>query len=179
MEDPRFRALNGRHKVPFYEDDRVKIGESAAIVGYLADRHGGDVLPMPAPATKERAVLLNRTLFIMTKIDARMYTVRLHGEPPAGLSAIYGAAPAAVQAAKDYVHKSLQEVARWLNDGRQYVTGERFGTADILLASCVEWARSYQIDLPKPLGDYRDRVVSRPGFQAAMASTDPSKATMD
>ena len=38
MEDPRFRALSERHKVPFYEDDRVQIGESAAIVGYLADR---------------------------------------------------------------------------------------------------------------------------------------------
>ena len=57
--------------------------------------------------------------------------------------------------------------------------GDRFGTADILLASCVEWARSYEIDLPTPLGEYRDRVVSRPGFQAAMASNDPSKTTMD
>jgi glutathione S-transferase len=179
MEDPRFRALSERHKVPFYEDDRVQIGESAAIVGYLADRHGADVLPMSAPATKERAVLLDRTLFIMTEIDARIYTVRLHGEPPAGLSAIYGAAPTAVQAAKDYVHKSLQEAARWLQDGRRCVMGDGFGTADILLASCVEWARSYEIELPTPLGDYRDRVESRPGFQAAMASNDPSKATMD
>ncbi len=179
MEDPRFRALSERHKVPFYEDDRVQIGESAAIVGYLADRHGGDVLPMPALATKERAILLDRTLFIMTEVDARIYTIRLHGEPPAGLAAVYGAAPTAVQAAKDYVHKSLQEAARWLDDGRQHVMGDRFGTADILLTSCIEWARLYEIDLSTPLGDYRDRVLSRPGFQAAMASNDPSKATAD
>ena len=78
---------------------------------------------MPAPATKERAVLLDRTLFIMTEIDARLYTVRLHGEPPAGLAAVYGAAPTAVQAAKEYVHKSLGETARWLQDGRPYVMG--------------------------------------------------------
>ena len=32
MDDPDFRALNERHKIPFYQDDRVKIGESAAIV---------------------------------------------------------------------------------------------------------------------------------------------------
>jgi glutathione S-transferase len=57
--------------------------------------------------------------------------------------------------------------------------GDRFGTADILLASCVEWARFCEIDLSTPLGDYRDRVLSRPGFQAAMASNDPSKATAD
>jgi glutathione S-transferase len=171
MEDPPFRALSERHKVPFFEDDRVKIGESAAIVGYLADRHGGDVLPMPAPGTAEGAVLLDRTLFIMTEIDARIYTVRLHGEPPGGLAAVYGAAPMAVQAAKDYVYKSLQEAARW--------SQERFGTADILLASCLEWARRYEIDLPTLLGDYRDRVASRPGYQAAMASNDPSRATTD
>ena len=110
MEDPRFRALCERHKVPFYEDDRVRIGESAAIVGYLADRHGGDVLPMAAPATEERAVLLDRTLFIMTEIDARIYTIRLHGEPPPGLAAVYGAAPTAVQAAK-YRPKCLRSAS--------------------------------------------------------------------
>ncbi len=71
MEVPRFRALSERRKVPFYQDDRVKIGESAAIVGYLADRHGEDLMPMPAPATEERAFLLDRTLFIMTEVDAR------------------------------------------------------------------------------------------------------------
>ncbi len=179
IEDPRFRALSERHKVPFYEDDRVQIGESAAIVGYLADRHGGDVLPMPAPATKERAILLDRTLFIMTEIDARIYTIRLHGEPPGGLAAVYGAAPTAVQAAKDYAEGTLHEAARWLHDGRQYVMGERFGTADILLASCLVWALLYEIDLPTPLGEYRDRVVSRPGYQAAMASNDPSNATTE
>jgi len=179
MEDPRFRALSERHKVPFYEDDRVKIGESAAIVGYLADRYGRDVLPMAAPASEERAVLLDRTLFIMTEIDARLYTLRLHGEPPAGLAAVYGAAPTAVQAAKEYVHKSLHETARWLQVGRPYVMGDRFGTVDILLASCIEWARFCEIGLPTPLGDYRDRLLSRPGFQAAMASNDPSRATTD
>jgi hypothetical protein len=51
-------------------------------------------------------------MFIMTEIDARMYTVRLHGEPPAGLSAIYGSAPAAVEAAKQYADRGLQEAAR-------------------------------------------------------------------
>jgi glutathione S-transferase len=88
MDDPDFRALTKRNKIPFYEDDRVKIGESAAIVSYLADRYGGDVLPMPVPGARERAILLDHTLYIMTETDARLYTTRLHGEPPAGLSAI-------------------------------------------------------------------------------------------
>jgi glutathione S-transferase len=174
MDDPDFRALNERHKIPFYQDDRVQMGESAAIVLYLADRHCGDVLPMPAPVTRERAILLDHTMFIMTEIDSRLYTVRLHGEPPAGLSSIYGAAPAAVKAARQYVENSLHESARWFEDGRQCVMGEHFGTADILLVSCLDWALMYGMELPSPLGAYRDRIAQRPGYLAAMAENDPS-----
>jgi glutathione S-transferase len=179
MDDPHFRALTKRHKVPFYEDDRVKMGESAAIVSYLADRHGRDILFMPAPGTAERAILLDRTLFIMTEIDARMYTVRLHSDPPQGLSAIYGTAPTAVEAAKKYAENSLHEAARWLEDGRRYVMGERFGTTDILLVSCLDWALMYKIDLPTLLTEYHRHVESRPGYKAAAARNDPSNASPD
>jgi glutathione S-transferase len=176
MDDPDFCALTKRNKIPFYEDDRVKIGESAAIVIYLADRYGGDVLPMPAPGTRERAILMDHTMFIMTEIDARIYTTRLHGEPPEGLSAIYGAAPVAVEAAKQYVDGSMHEAARWFKDEHQFVMGEHFGTADILLVSCLDWALQLGLDLPPPLGAYRDRIASRPGYLAAMAQNDPSNA---
>ena len=74
---------------------------------------------------------------------------------------------------------SARHAARWLQDGRPHVMGERFGTADILLTSCLVWAGLCGIDLPQPLANYRDRVASRPGYQAAMASNDPSNATTD
>jgi glutathione S-transferase len=57
--------------------------------------------------------------------------------------------------------------------------GERFGSADILLTSCVVWALLCEIELPTTLGEYRHRVVSRTSFQAAMASNDPSSAMTD
>jgi glutathione S-transferase len=174
MDHPDFLALNPRHKVPFYQDDRVRMGESAAIVLYLADRHGGDVLTMPLPGTEERAILQDRTLFIMTEIDARLYTVRLHGEPPAGLAATYGAAPRAVEAAKQYVDKSLHEAARWFEDGQQFVMGEDFGIADILLVSCLDWVLMYGMELSPSLAAYRNRVASRPAYLAAVAQNDPA-----
>ena len=179
MDDPDLLALSKRHKVPFYQDDRVKMGESAAIVSYLADRHSGDVLPMPAPGTEERAILEDRTLFIMTEIDARIYTVRLHSDPPDGLSTIYGAAPTAVEAAKKYVDRQLREAARWFAGGQEFVMGERFGMTDILLVSCLDWALRCKIDLPVPLGGYRDRVASRPGYKTAMARNDASNASTE
>ena len=179
MDDPRFRALSRRHKIPFYEDDIVKIGESAAIITYLADRYGGDIMPMPAPGTAERAILLDRTLFIMTEIDTRIYTIRLHGDPPHGRPDTYGAAPTAVEAARKYVGKSLNEAARWMEDGRSFVMWEHFGTVDILLASCLAWASLYDISLPVPLSEYFQRMASRPAFEVAMACNHPSNASPD
>jgi len=176
MDDPDFKSLSKRHKVPFYQDDRVQIGESAAIVMYLADRHGGDVFPMPAPGTEQRAILQDRTLFVMTEIDARLYTVRLHADPPIGLSETYGTSPVAVDAAKQYVDRQLHEAARWLADGRQCVMGEQFGIVDILLVSCLEWALLYGVELPTPLGDYRERVALRSGYKTSMARNFEFKA---
>lgn len=179
MDDPHLLQLSKRHKVPFYQDDRVKMGESAAIVSYLADRHGGDVLSMPAAGTEERATLEDRTLFVMTEIDARIYTIRLHDDPPNGLSTIYGAAPTAMDAARKYVDRELQEAARWFADGRQFVMGERFGITDILLVSCLDWALTYNMELPAPLGEYRDGIASRPGYKTAMARNSPSNVSTD
>ncbi len=177
IDGPEFQALTERHKIPFYEDDIVKIGESAAIVTYLADRHGGDTMPMPAPGTAERAILLDRTFFIMTEIDTRIYTIRLHGDPPHGLSDIYGATPTAVEAARSYVENSLNEAARWMADGRPSVMREHFGTADILLTSCLEWALLYGIGLPPTLAEYHQRLSSRSAYRRAMKRNFPSDAS--
>lgn len=176
MDDPAFKALSKRHKVPFYQDDRVQMGESAAIVSYLAERYGERGLAPPALGTAERAMLYDRVFFVMTEIDARLYTVRLHDDPPSGLSQTYGAAPVAVDAAKQYANRGLGEAARWFADGRDYVMGEQFGIIDILLVSCLDWVLAYDMELPVVLRDYRDRVAERPSYKQARADNDPSKA---
>jgi glutathione S-transferase len=178
MEDPHFRSLSMRHKVPFFVDGQVKIGESAAIINYLAAQYGCDDLCLPAPGSPRGAALLDYTMFVMTEIDARLYTCRLHGEPPMGLSCVYGAAPAAVETAGEYTQRSLREAARWFVDGREYVLGERFGTADILLVSCLDWALQYKLELPAPLGAYRNRLALRPAYVSAKALNDPSEAEL-
>lgn len=175
MDNPSLLAMSQRHKVPFYTDDRVAMGESAAIVTYLSERYGTEeLLHMPAPGTAERAMIHDRTFFVMTEIDARLYTIRLHTDPPLGLCETYGKAPVAIDAAKQYVERQLKEAARWLEDGRDHVMGEHFSAIDVLLTSCLDWVLRYDMELPSPLGDYRDQVASRPGYKAMMAENDPS-----
>jgi glutathione S-transferase len=169
MDNPELLALTKRQKVPFYTEDRVQIGESAAIVYYLADHYGKHALTMPSPGTPERALLMDRTMYLMTEIDARLYTTRLHGEHSYGLSATYGPAPAAVQAAKEYVNRGLCEAARWFTNGQEFALGEHFGTVDILLASCLDWASMMHIELPTPLADYHQKITLRPAYTEAAA----------
>jgi glutathione S-transferase len=41
--------------------------------------------------------------------------------------------------------------------------------ADILLMTCLDWAIVAGITLPKTLTPYRERIVQRPAYQAALA----------
>ncbi|MBY6190348.1 glutathione S-transferase family protein [Microbulbifer agarilyticus] len=175
IENSGLLERSPRHKVPFFEDDRVSIGESAAIVCYLADRYSDRGLPMPALATAERAVLFDHIFYIMTEMDARLYTVRMHCDPPQGLSQTYGSAPVAVDAAKKYVGRGLNEAARWFEDGRAFVMGEDFGVADLLLTTCLDWALGYEMDIPDALTTFRDKIAKRQGYIQATNCNDASK----
>ena len=57
--------------------------------------------------------------------------------------------------------------------------GENYGTPDILLVSCIEWALLFGVGVPEPPLNYRQQVASRPGYKAAMACNDPSTASPD
>jgi glutathione S-transferase len=96
------------------------------------------------------------------ELDARLYTVRMHE----GLPEVYGEAPAAVKAAREYFARQSDEIARRLDDGREYLMGE-FGAADILLASCLAWAQFIGSELPPVLAEYQARTTKREGFQRA------------
>jgi len=43
-----------------------------------------------------------------------------------------------------------------------------FGLADIMLVSCLDWAMFYEMDLPKHMAAYRERIAQRPAYQKAM-----------
>ncbi|MGH0029067.1 MAG: glutathione S-transferase family protein [Myxococcota bacterium] len=164
MQDPEFRALNQREKIPVYQEDDFAMGESAAIVFHLADRHRDRVALAPERATRERARFDDLSFFAMTELDAALYVIRRHE----GLPSIYGASPAACRAAREYFLRQVQEIVRQLADGRPYLMGDDFSALDILVLSCLEWAAVVEIALPDELSPYRERLRGRPAFASAM-----------
>ena len=50
----------------------------------------------------------------------------------------------------------------------------QFSIADILLTSCLDWAVTYEIDLPDLMRSYREKVRERPRFSDAFAVNFPN-----
>ena len=163
-QTPEYLALNPRGKIPTLRHGELVLTESAAILFYLLER-------FPAPAgffrpadAAERARQAEWCWFVMTELDAHsLYLIRRHE----GLEHIYGAAPEAVASARAYFLRQLGAMAPRIAAAEPYLMGA-FGPADIVLATCLDWAALYGIDLPPEAQAYRARIAERPAYREAM-----------
>ena len=170
-ETPAYQALNPRGKIPTLVHDGFVLVESAAIVSYLAERFGAGRGFLPEPGTQQRATHEQWCFFIMTELDAHtLYIVRRHE----GLSHLYGEAPVAVTAARAYFQRQASVAQHELADGRPFLLGETMTCADLLLCTCLDWARFIGEELPLGLEAYRERLTKRPAYAAAAAVNFPA-----
>lgn len=169
---PEYLRLNPRHKIPLLQHDDLSLTESAAIIQYLSER-----FPLPAtffapadPVTRAR--VFEWCYFIMNELDGHtLYLIRRH----VGLKHIYGEAPSAVESAKVYCREQIEALApRFDTIKGSYLFGEQISVADILLATCLDWAISADIALPATVHAYLDRIHRRPAFLEALRRNDPS-----
>ena len=170
-QSPEFLRLNPRHKIPVLQHGSFVVTESAAILQYLNETfpHPDIYTPGDAPG---RARLAEWCYFIMTELDAgSLYVVRRH----AGLKHLYGEAPVAVEAGKEYFLHNIEAMAAGIGIESRYLLGDQLSTADILMMTCLEWARIEKLALPENVMKYRDRLASRPAFKIALAKNFPKQ----
>src|SRR6185369_16127961 len=99
------------------------------------------------------------------ELDATsLYVMRRHG----ALKHIYGDAPVAVESASRYFETQLRHTTRALDEGRLYLVGGRFTSADMLLTTCLTWAIDYGVPVPDVCRAYAARLSARPAYQAAL-----------
>ena len=167
---PEYTRLNPSQKIPALQEGDFVLTESAAIVNYLAGKHGAAKHLCPPTEPRLRARYDQWCFFCMMELDANtLYLIRKHEDLPS----IYGEAPAAVQAARDgFSRQAIAAVPRLRDDanGGPYVLGEQFSGADILFTTCLTGAIRRKIELPGELLDYLKRTTARAAYQRALAA---------
>jgi glutathione S-transferase len=160
-----FTRLTARQKIPLLQDGDLVLTESAAIVAYLSERYGNEENRLYPADPVERAVCLEWNFFVISELDAAsLYVIRRHDS----LKHIYGHAPVANEAAAEYFAAQMRSVERALADGRRFIAGDRFSSADILLSSCLSWATDYRVPISQAAHDYNAHVTARPSYARAI-----------
>jgi glutathione S-transferase len=165
-----FSTLNPRQKIPLLQDGDFAIAESPAIAAYLSDTYGSAETALIPAASRERATWLEWCFYVMTELDATsLYVMRRHG----ALKHLYGEAPTALDSAAGYFVTQSRHAEQALQDGRAFLVGGRFTTADMLLTTCLTWAVDYGVPVTAACLAYAERITARPGYLAAAAANRP------
>ncbi len=161
---PQHLARQPLGHVPALEDGDVRMFESVAICLYLAERYGEGRL-LPPPGTAGRAAVYQWLCFALTEIEAPLTAI---------LSATRGRAEidwdrAAVARETDRAAKALAVVDAALA-GREFLVGDAFSVADVLVAALSSFALVLEIPLEGAnLPGYVARLKARPAYRRATA----------
>lgn len=160
---PEYTELNPKQKIPFFEDESVQLSESVAICRYLVNKYGSETTLMAPRSIEQQAKEDEWLSFIYGELDeTSLYVIRRHG----ALSGIYGEAPSAVDAAKEYVIRQLSVIEKHLSD-KNFLLNDRFSLPDLFLTTCLTWTQAYNIAMPARLQDYLAIIIQRPAYQKA------------
>ena len=161
---PEYLKIHPHGAVPALVDGEVAMFESAAICAYLADKFPAKGFA-PPPASAPRAHYYQWLVYSMATMEPPVLKVFLHTRmlPEAKRSA------EAVEEGK----AQWRDVARVLEhalDGKQFLLGDPFTAADVMVASIAGWSGSMGLLEGFPvLQGYSKRLASRPAFQRANA----------
>jgi glutathione S-transferase len=162
---PEYLKINPNGTVPTLVDGDVVVYESAAICQYLADKYPEKRLA-PAVGTPARALYYQWIHYAMCGLEPPavaifMHTIRLP-EAERIPQIVEGARPA-LAAAVGVVDGALA--------GRDYMLGNEFTAADVMIGSTLGWARMMGAigSERKTTAAYLDRLMARPAWQRAMA----------
>ena len=164
--EPWFLKINPGGKVPVLDDNGTIITESAAVCMHLAERYPESRL-LPPPGSPERTECYKWTSYILTELDAPLWTIAKHrfGLPKERR------VPAVIETAGWEVGVALKILASGLGS-RTYLVGSSFTVADILAGHTLLWVKSARLQLGSDtLDTYLNALTMRDAFARARERT--------
>jgi glutathione S-transferase len=165
---PEWRRMNPVGKVPVMVDtdaDGLMFFESGAMVQYLLDRFDQGSLE-PERGSPDHALYLQWSWF------AEATFARPLGEIVNHLREFPGEqkSEAAIEEMRNRARLCLHALTPQLKQ-RDYIVGDRFSAADIMLGYSVMLATKYLPEpLPNEVADYWDRLSERPAYKLAFTT---------
>lgn len=161
-KSPEYLKIHPHGALPALVDGDVTLIESAAICAYLADKFPEKHLapPVGSPARGPYYQWMVYTIGTMEPpiMDVFLNTVML---PEAERS------PAKVEAGRQG-WKTVAEVLSKALQGKQYLLGDQFTAADVMVGSTLAWGQFLGLlDGFPVLQEYVGRIASRPAFLKA------------
>ena len=137
LKEPSFLAINPNGKVPGFEDGKLKLFESLAIILYLCKRYGmGKLYPTDI---EQEGQTFQWTLWASNEIEPLFLPSLLvkfnMSQDAAGAKASAEKAKPAMKILDDHLK------------GRQWLVGDKFSVADITASACVAFAKWGDIDI--------------------------------
>ena len=164
-ETAAFKSVNPRQKIPVLQDGTLTMGESAAIVTYLAESYSTEQVSLIPDNPKARAKYFEWMSFISMELDATsLYVLRRHWSLPE----IYGDSPVANKASEEYFNRMITAADKLKNPKQKYLLETGFSGVDILMTTTLKWAIDYNQKIPNDFMEYLDHMVNRPGYIAAL-----------
>lgn len=154
---PAYLAINPMGKVPTLKDGDVVVSEVAAICCYLADTYPKAKLAPPI-GDKRRGDYLKWLFYGPSCLEPAMIDKALNRPP----------APRSTAGWADY--DTVVEVLRSAVGAREYLLGEQFTAADVVIGSGLRWGMLFKMfpELPEFV-TYVDRLKVRPAMQRQLA----------
>ena len=159
-QNPDYLKLNPGGSVPTLDDDGTIIYEAGAICMHLTDRHPEKKLA-PLINTPLRSHYYQWMFYVPATMELPLVNIFLH----TSLLEESKRRPAIVEDSKERFKKIAANINTSLN-GNNYILGDQFSTADIMIGSTLLWFPELMEGF-EPLQDYTERLLARPAFQKA------------
>lgn len=162
-KSPEYMAINPQGKVPTLIDGSLTLTESGAMLNHIA-RRAPDSKLIPAHNEDLLALYDEILFFVLSDLEQPLWTNGKHRFALPEDQRI----PQVLETANWEFAKAQRALHHHL-EGREFVVGETFTAADILVAHTINWAERFKFQVDQELLDYRDTHYQRPAAQKVLA----------
>lgn len=158
--DKHYLQINPNGTLPTLDDDGFILYEAGAICMYLTDKFPEQQLA-PAINSAARGRYYQWMFFVAATLEQPLWQILYHSK----LLPEEKRLPQVVK----YSRWFFERAANTLNlelENRKFIVGDQFTTADIMLASTLQWFPEFNEAYPAIM-DYCRRLTARPAYQRA------------